>query len=350
MQGGKMKIGNTLVGTDQPAYFIAEISANHNQSYERAVEIVHAAHAAGANAIKIQTYSADTITIDSDKDDFLVKGTLWDGMNLYKLYQSAYTPWEWQADLKQTAESLGMDFFSSPFDVTAVDFLKSLDVCAYKVASSELVDIPLLRHIAKTGKPVIVSTGMATLEEVEEAVETLSGHGAGDILLLKCTASYPARYEEMHLRTIQDLSQRFSVPVGLSDHTMGHEVAVAAVALGACAVEKHLTLKRSDGGPDSGFSMEPEEFAAMVNAVRHTESALGGVSYGPSESEKISVLYRRSLYVVTDIVAGEIITPDNVKSIRPGYGMHTRHYDEVMGRLVSRDVEKGTPLSWELFD
>jgi len=343
-----MKLGNRSLGGGFPTYVIAEVSANHNQSYERAVAIIGAAKAAGADAVKVQTYTADTITIDSDNEFFRVRGTLWDGMTLHRLYSEAYTPWEWQPQLKAVCEELGMDFFSSPFDPTAVTFLESINVCAYKVASPEIVDIPLLRIIGATRKPVILSTGMATLAEIDEAIGTLRAHGTTDLALLKCTSAYPAPPDEMNLRTIPHMLETFGIPVGLSDHSMGHSVAVAAVALGACVVEKHLTMARSEGGADAGFSMEPDEFREMVSAIRTVEAAVGWVSYQPSESEIIPRRYRRSLFAVENIRAGEKITENNVRSIRPGQGLHPRHLDDVLGRRATCDIRKGTPLSWDL--
>lgn len=343
-----MKLGNRSLGGGYPTYVIAEVSANHNQSYERAVAIIGAAKAAGADAVKVQTYTADTITIDSDNELFRVRGTLWDGMTLHRLYSEAYTPWEWQPKLKTVCEELEMDFFSSPFDPTAVTFLESINVCAYKVASPEIIDIPLLRIIGATRKPVILSTGMATLAEIDEAIGTLRAHGTTDLALLKCTSAYPAPPDEMNLRTISHMSETFGIPVGLSDHSMGHSVAVAAVALGACVVEKHLTMARSEGGADAGFSMEPDEFREMVSAIRTVEAAVGRVSYQPSESEIIPRRYRRSLFAVENIRAGEKITENNVRSIRPGQGLHPRHLDDVLGRRATGDIRKGTPLSWDL--
>jgi pseudaminic acid synthase len=339
-----------IIHPGQRTYFIAEVSANHNQSFERALAIIHAAKKAGADAVKIQTYTADTITIDSDKEYFLIKGTLWDGMTLHQLYRDAYTPWEWQPKIKEVVESLGMDFLSSPFDPTAVTFLESIGVAAYKVASPEIIDIPLLRLIGSTRKPVIMSTGMATLSEIDEAVRTLRDSGTIELLLMKCTSAYPAPASEMNLRTIPLMAQSFGVPVGLSDHTMGHEVALAAVALGACAIEKHFTLARSDGGLDSGFSMEPAEFKAMVDAVRIVERAVGKIHYQPSPNEVAARLYRRSLFVVSDLKAGEVITEDKVRSIRPGHGLHPRYLPDILGRCALRDVEKGTPFSWGMLD
>ena len=343
-----MYINNHQIGYNLPTYIIAEISANHNQSLERAIEIIHAAKNSGADAVKIQTYTADTITIESDKEYFRINGTLWNGMTLHQLYRDACTPWEWQPKIKEVVEKLGMDFFSSPFDPTAVTFLESIDVSAYKVASPEIIDIPLLRLIGATCKPVILSTGMATLSEIDEAVSTLRDCGTTELLLLKCTSAYPAPVNEMNLRTMQHMAQTFGVSVGLSDHSMGYEVAVAAVALGACAIEKHLTLSRSDGGPDSGFSMEPAEFKAMVDAVRIVEQSVGEICYQPSPKETIPRLYRRSLFVVSDLKAGEIITEEKVRSIRPGHGLHPRFLPEILGRKINRAIEKGTPLSWDI--
>ncbi len=345
-----MHIAERIIHPSQPTYFIAEVSANHNQSFERAVAIIEAAKTAGADAVKLQTYTADTITINSDKKYFRIEGTLWDGMTLHRLYQEAHTPWEWQPELKNVIEGLNMDFLSSPFDPTAVDFLASIGVAAYKIASSEIVDVPLLKHVGKTGKPVILSTGMASLMEIDEAVRALHEAGTTDLLLLKCTSAYPSPPEQMNLRTIPHMASTFDVPVGLSDHSMDCEVAVAAVCLGACAIEKHLTLRRSDGGPDAAFSMEPEEFGRMVQAVRLVERALGSVHYGPTESEKVPRLYRRSLFVCEDVAAGEILTERNVRSIRPGHGLHTRHLEEVIGKRARRALGRGTPLNWDMIE
>ena len=330
-------------------YVIAEISANHQQDYDQAVRIVQAARQAGADAVKLQTYTPDTITIESDRPEFQIgEGTLWKGKELYALYREAYTPWDWQPRLKQVADELGLDCFSSPFDATAVDFLERMKVPAYKVASFELVDIPLIQRIARTGKPLIMSTGMATIEEIEEALLAAREAGATQIALLKCTSAYPAPPEEMNLRTIPELARRFGVPVGLSDHTMGTAVPVAAVALGACIIEKHLTLSRANKGPDSAFSLEPHEFKAMVEAVRTTEKALGGVHFGVSEREAASRVFRRSLFVVADVKCGDRFTPENVRSIRPAHGLHTRHLPDVLGKRAARDLERGTPLSWDV--
>ena len=344
-----IQIGSRRIGPGSPTYCIAEVSANHNQDFAQAVRIIEAAKAAGADAVKLQTYTADTITIASDREEFRIGGgTLWDGRNLHDLYGEAYTPWEWQPRLKKVAEDLGMDLFSSAFDATAVDFLEKMGVLAHKVASFELVDIALIQKMACTGKPLIMSTGMASVEEIEEALQTARQAGATQIALLKCTSAYPAPAEEMNLRTIPEMARRFGVPVGLSDHTMGIAAPVAAVALGACIIEKHLTLSRATPGPDSGFSLEPHEFKAMVEAVRTAEKALGDVHFGLSDKEEASRVFRRSLFVVADVKRGETFTEGNVRSIRPGYGLHTRHLGEVLGKQAVRDIERGTPLSWDL--
>ena len=345
----EITIGGRRVGQGSPTYVIAEVSANHNQSFEQAVRILHAAKETGADAVKLQTYTADTITMRSDKECFRVAGgTLWDGQILHDLYQEAYTPWEWQPKLKKIANELGMDLFSSAFDDSAVDFLEQMNVPAHKVASCELVDLGLIRKMAGTGKPLIMSTGMATEEEINEAVQAARAAGATQIALLKCTSAYPARPEEANLLTIPELARRFGCPAGLSDHTMGVAVPVAAVALGACIIEKHLCLTRADKGPDSAFSHEPQEFKAMVDAVRVAESALGEAQFAPSASEVNSLKFRRSLFVVEDVKRGELFTKQNVRSIRPADGLHPRHFQEVLGKKASSDVERGTPLSWEL--
>ena len=344
-----IEIGRRRVGAGEPVYCIAEVSANHNQDFETAVRIVRAAKDAGADAVKLQTYTPDTITIPSNRECFQVGGgTLWDGRSLYDLYKEAYTPWEWQPKLKKVADDLGMQCFSSAFDASAVDFLEAMNVPAHKVASFELVDLPLIQKMAATGKPLIVSTGMATVEEIEEAVRTARQAGATQLALLKCTSAYPAPAEEMNLRTIPELARRFGVPVGLSDHTMGIAVPVAAVSLGACIIEKHLTLSRAVGGPDSAFSLEPEEFKAMVEGVRTAEKALGSIHFGVSERESRSRVFRRSLFVVRDLKKGEVFTSENVRSIRPGDGLHTRHLAEVLGKTAALDIVQGTPLSWDL--
>jgi len=343
-----MQIAGRRVGNSLPVYVIAEVSANHNRDYDQVVRILRAAKDAGADAVKLQTYTPDTITMASEREEFRVSGgTLRDGRTLHDLYAEAFMPWEWQPALKKLAEGLGMDCFSSAFDSTAVDFLEEMNVPAHKVASFELVDIPLIQKMARTGKPLIMSTGMATVEEIDEALQTARGAGATEIALLKCTSAYPAPPEEMNLRTIPETARRFNVPVGLSDHTMGVAVPVAAVALGACIVEKHLTLSRSIPGPDSAFSLEPHEFKAMVDALRIAEKAIGKVHFGLSEKEEASRAFRRSLFVVADMKQGEVFTAQNVRSIRPGNGLHTRHLQDVLGRSAAQGIKRGTPLSWD---
>ena len=342
-------IANRPLGPGHPVYIIAELSANHNQDFDQAVRILEAARDAGADAVKIQTYTADTITMRSDRPEFQVKGgTLWDGRTLHDLYQEAFTPWEWQPKLKAIADGWNLPLFSSAFDSTAVDFLEAMNVPAHKIASPELVDIPLIEKMARTGKPLIMSTGMATIEEIEEALTAARAAGAQQIALLKCTSAYPAAPAEMNLRTIPEMARRFDVPVGLSDHTMGIEVPVAAVALGACILEKHLTLSRDLKGPDSEFSLDPKEFRNLVQAVRNAEQSLGTIYFGVSGREEATRRFRRSLFVVADIQRGEIFTPETVRSIRPAQGLHPRHLPEVLGRRAARDLTSGTPLAWEM--
>jgi len=346
---GHIQIGQRKIGPGRQVYVVAELSANHRQKFENAVRLVELARQCGADAVKLQTYTPDTITLNSDGERFRVGGgTVWDGRTLFDLYTEAYTPWEWQPKLKHLADDLGLDLFSSPFDNSAVDFLEAMQVAAYKVASCELVDLPLIERMARTGKPLIISTGMATLEEIEEAVVAAERAGAQQIALLKCTTAYPADPREMNLRTIPELANRFQIPVGLSDHTLSTTVPVAAVALGANLIEKHLTLSRSMNGPDDNFSLEPEEFKVMVDTVRLTERALGEVQFGPTESEKNSRRFRRSLFVVENIRRGDTFDENNVRSIRPGDGLHTRYLSDVVGRSASQDIERGTPLSWDL--
>jgi len=346
----EITICNRKIGKGHPVYIIAEMSANHGQDFNKAVKIIEAAKEAGADAVKLQTYRPDTITIDCDNEYFRIKGTMWEGRTLYELYGEAYTPWVWQPKLKQVADKLGLHLFSSPFDHTAVDFLEDMNVPAYKVASFELVDLPLLRKIATTGKPIIMSTGMGSLAEIDEAVQTVRRNGAKQIALLKCTSAYPAVPEEANLNTIPHLAQAFGVPAGLSDHTLGSAVAVASVALGASIVEKHFTLSRKDHGPDSSFSMEPEQFKAMVKDIRTVEKALGKVHYDISESESESRVFRRSLFVIKNIKSGEIFTSENVGSIRPGYGLHTRFLESIIGKRTAKEIRRGTPMTWDLVD
>lgn len=343
------KIGNRMVGENAPTFIVAELSGNHNQDYNRALELVHAAKEAGADAIKLQTYTADTITIDCDDPIFQInEGTIWDGRTLYDLYQEAYTPWDWQPRIMEEANKLGMECFSSPFDFTSVDFLEEMNVPAYKIASYEINDIPLIRKVAKLHKPIIFATGIAYPEDIRLALDICKEEGNEDIFLLKCVSSYPTPYEEVHLNIIPTLAKTYGCLTGLSDHTMGTAVAVGSIALGAKMVEKHLTLRRSDGGPDSAFSMEPEEFAKMVQDIRIVEKALGSSEYMLTPTQELEHGGSRSLFVVKDIAAGEILTPDNIRSIRPGDGLHTKHYDEILGKQAAFDLKKGTPLKWEL--
>jgi len=341
------QINGHLIGPGRACYIIAEISANHNQNFDEAVKLIRTIKDCGADAVKLQTYTPDTITLNSRKEYFRVgKGTIWEGKNLYELYGEAYTPWDWQPKLKKVADELKIDLFSSPFDPTSIEFLEQMDVPAYKIASFEVTDIPLIRRVARTRKPIIMSTGMATLAEIDEAVTAIRGEGNEQLALLKCTSSYPASPDEMNLKTIPHLAEAFGVPAGLSDHTLGISVPVAAVALGAAIIEKHITHSRATPGPDSAFSLEPAEFKAMVEAVRITEKALGSVYYGVSEKEAKSRIFRRSLFAVRDIKSGEPFTHENVRSIRPGHGLAPKFLDEVLKRRAKSDIEKGTPLEW----
>ncbi|MEO6054540.1 MAG: pseudaminic acid synthase [Chthoniobacterales bacterium] len=344
----QFSFGNHQIGEGHPPFIIAEISANHGQNLDKALNIVHAAATAGADAIKMQTYTADTLTLKSDKEDFRVgAGTLWEGRTLHDLYSEAYTPWEWHQPIKELAESLGMEFFSTPFDATAVDYLENLGVAAYKIASFEIVDIGLIERVAKTGKPLIISTGMTSREEIQEALNAVARANNNQVALLKCTSGYPAKEDEMNLRTIPALRDIFQVPVGLSDHTLTTAIPAAAVALGACVIEKHLTLSRAEGGPDGAFSLEPHEFTEMVSAVRKTYSALGTVSHDCGESESKSRAFRRSLYAVENIRAGDPLTERNVRSIRPGHGLHTRYLPQLLKSFAAQDIERGTALDWQ---
>lgn len=344
---GTFKIGNRGVGDGCPAYIIAEMSANHAGSLERAIEIIHKAKECGADCIKIQTYTPDTLTIDCDNEYFRVENGTWEGENLYQLYGKAYTPWEWQKQLKEEAEKIGIDFLSTPFDTTAVDFLEEMDISFYKIASFEIVDIPLLKYVASKGKPIIMSTGMSTLEEIKEAVETVYNCGNRQLALLKCSSAYPAVPEDMHLRTIKDMKERFEMPIGLSDHSMGGFSAAAAVAMGANIIEKHFCLGREIENPDVSFSMTPEEFADMVAQVRKTEAAMGNVFYGVSAQEESSVVFRRSVFVVKDMKKGERFTPDNIRIIRPGYGVKPKYLPEILQMRADGDVKRGTPFSFD---
>ncbi|AXM89161.1 pseudaminic acid synthase [Anoxybacillus ayderensis G10] len=338
------------IGHNHPPFIIAEMSGNHNQSLERALEIVEAAAKAGAHALKIQTYTADTMTLNLDNKDFKIEDpeSLWKGNTLYQLYQQAYTPWEWHKPIFDRARELGMIPFSTPFDETAVDFLEELDVPMYKIASFENNDIPLIKKVASTGKPMIISTGMATVAELDETVRVAREAGCKDLILLKCTSTYPASPENTNILTIPHMRELFKCQVGLSDHTMGIGVAVASVALGATVIEKHFTLSRADGGVDSAFSMEPDEMKALVVETERAWQALGEVKYGPTEKEKASLKFRRSIYVAQDIKEGELFTRENIKIIRPGYGLPPKYYDLVIGKTAKKDVKKGTPLSWDM--
>lgn len=345
MSENEIKILGRRIGWGQPCYVIAEMSANHGQSLERAIELVHSAKEAGADAIKLQTYTPDTLTIDCRRPEFVVgEGSLWQGKTLYDLYSEAYTPWHWQPTLKEEAERLSLHCFSTPFDDLSVEFLENMNVPAHKIASFELVDDGLLRKVARTGKPVILSTGMATFEEIATAIGVLREAGCGDLAILKCTSAYPAKPEDMNLRTIPAMREAFGVPVGLSDHTLGVAVPVAGVALGACIIEKHLTLHRGDGGPDSAFSLTPEEFRQMVDAVRTAEKALGAVCYKLTDAEKASRVFRRSLFAVRDIQKGEEFAPDNIRSIRPSHGLPPAQLNSLLGCRASRNISRGTPL------
>lgn len=330
-------------------YIIAEMSANHCGDTETAKKLIHAAKQAGADCVKLQTYTPDTLTIDCDNQYFTIDGGLWEGENLYSLYKRAYTPWEWHYDLKQDAQNAGIDFLSTAYDKTSVDFLCELDIPAFKIASFELVDIPFLQYAASKGKPMILSTGMATLGEIEEAVNAIKGQGNQDITLLKCASAYPASVEEMNLSTIPGLQAAFSLPVGLSDHSVGSLAAMTAVALGARVVEKHICLDRDSGSPDAAFSMTPEDFRKMVDDVRMVEKSLGQVQYGPTAQEVQNVVFRRSIFVVKDIPAGEPLTDGNIAVIRPGYGLHPKYWDAVLGQRALRDLKKGEPLSFGMF-
>lgn len=341
-------IAGRRIGPDHPPYVIAELSGNHNGDIGRAFAIMDAARDAGADAVKLQTYTADTITIDHAGPGFTIDGGLWHGRSLYELYQEAHTPWSWHEALFDHGRKIGITVFSSPFDPTAVDFLAGLGAPAYKVASFEAVDLPLIRRMAQTGKPLVISTGIADRTEIGEAVAAAREGGCSDICLLHCVSAYPAPAEDMNLRTIPDLAASHGLVAGLSDHTLGTAVASAAVALGACVIEKHVTLARSDGGPDSAFSLEPDELAELVRSCRTAWAALGRVSYERAPSEAGNLVFRRSLYAVADIRPGEPFTPENIRSIRPGHGLAPKHLDAVMGRLASQSISRGTPLTWDL--
>jgi|TARA_B100000795_G_C22805037_1_gene444286 pseudaminic acid synthase len=336
------------IGSNHPPFIIAEMSGNHNQSLERAMNIVDAAAAAGVNAIKLQTYTADTITLDVNKSDFTIneQESLWKGQNLHNLYKLAYTPWEWHKPIMKRANELGLICFSSPFDETSVDFLETLDVPIYKIASFENNHLPLLRKVAATGKPIIISTGMASLKELEETVSTVKSAGCDKLILLKCTSNYPASPKDSNILTIPDLRKRFDCQVGLSDHTMGLGVSIAAIAHGATVIEKHFTLDRNDGGVDSEFSMEPSEMSFLVTETKRAWQSLGEVKYGPTKSEESSLKYRRSLYISQDIRSGEVLSEKNLRVVRPGFGLHPRYFEELLGTKVLKDIKKGEALNW----
>lgn len=341
-------IDGKKIGKDCPVYTIAEMSANHLQELNRAKQIIKAAKEAGADAIKLQTYRPDTITVDCRGPEFMATpGSPWEGMNLFELYGTAYTPWEWHKELFDYAKEVGITCFSSPFDLTAVDFLEELGAPAYKIASFEINDIPLIRKAAKTGKPVIISTGIAAKEDIELALQTCKEAGNNQVILLKCVSEYPTPYEELNLKTISDMGETFDCVVGLSDHSMGSVVDVAGVVLGACVVEKHMTLRRADGGPDGSFSMEPEEFSAMIKDIRNIEIAIGEVTYDLTDKQLNSRGRSRSLYVVQDMKKGDVFTADNLKSIRPNYGLHTKFYDDIIGKKATCDILKGTAMKWD---
>lgn len=343
-------IADRHIGLGLPPFIIAEMSGNHNQSLDRALEIVEAAASSGAHALKLQTYTADTMTLDISEGEFFIKDpkSLWNGRSLYELYKEAYTPWEWHEPIFNRCRDLGIICFSTPFDGTSVDFLESLNVPCYKIASFENTDLPLIRKVAATGKPMIISTGMATVAELDETLRAAREAGCSDLILLKCTSSYPAAAANTNIRTIPHLRELFECEVGLSDHTMGVGVALAAVALGAVVIEKHFTLRRADGGVDSVFSMEPEEMRSLVIETERAWQSLGSISYGPTEKEKDSLQFRRSLYVVKDMKAGEKFTAENLRVLRPGMGMAPKFYDMLLGKTVNTDLKKGTPVKWDI--
>jgi pseudaminic acid synthase len=345
-------INNRKIGLEYPTYIIAELSCNHNQDINLAYKLIDAAKDCGADAVKLQTYTANTMTIDCDKPIFkdCLKGTLWEGQTLYELYSKAYTPWEWHKDLKEYANSKGLDLFSSPFDVSAVDFLETLDFPAYKIASFEITDHILIKRIAQTGKPVIISSGMASLSDLNDAISLLRENGTTQIAMLKCTSAYPAKHEDANLNTIKHMIETFNVVGGLSDHTLGIEVPIASVVLGGRIIEKHFKLTDDSGSEDDAFSLKPDEFKKMVDSVRIVEKTLGNIHYDGVNSESISKNFRRSLFIVEDVKKGELLTKDNIKSIRPSNGLHTRFYEQILGKTAKFDLEKGTPLSWDIIE
>lgn len=345
-----MRIGRSPIGSGSPPVIVAEMSANHNGSLDRALALVDAVADAGAHALKLQTYTADTMTIDVDRPEFRIEteGSPWQGRTLYDLYQEGSTPWEWHAAIAERCRDHGLDWFSSPFDETAVEFLEQLDPAAYKIASFEIVDLPLIRTVARTGKPVVISTGMATLDEIDEAVRVAREVGCRDLMLLKCTSTYPASAENSNLATIPHLAEAFSCPIGLSDHTLGVAVPLAAIGFGALLIEKHVTLSRADGGVDAAFSLEPLELRELVEGSERAWQAVGGIRYGPLPAEQASLQFRRSLFITENLRAGDALTHENLRAIRPGYGLPPRYLDDLVGRRVARDVPRGTPLDWDL--
>ncbi|OUL58580.1 pseudaminic acid synthase [Pseudoalteromonas ulvae] len=345
-----MKIGHRAIGSNQPPYIIAELSGNHNGDINRAIELINVAAKAGADAVKLQTYTADTITLNSDKSDFKISGGLWDGYTLHELYHWAHTPWEWHPILFKHARDLGIDIFSSPFDFSAVDFLEGLNVNAYKIASFELIDLPLIKKVAQTGKPMIMSTGMANLLEIREAVAAARESGAHDISILHCVSGYPTPPEQANLRTITALAQEFNLNIGLSDHTLGNATAIASVALGATIIEKHFTLDRSEGGPDAAFSLEPEELKQLCTDTKDAWLSLGQAGFEFKEAEQGNVQFRRSLYASKAIKKGELLSADNIRSVRPGFGLAPKHYENILGKKALTDIEFATPMNWDLIE
>jgi len=343
-----VQLGHRMVGKNQPAYIIAEMSANHAGSKKRALEIIRAAKDAGADCVKVQTYTPETMTINSDKNWFKIDKGTWEGENLYSLYQKAYTPWEWQEELKKEAEKIDIDFFSTPYENTAVDFLENMNIQFYKVASFSITNIPFLKYIAQKKKPIIMSTGMATLAEIDEAVRTIREAGNNQLALLNCSSAYPSLADDMNLKNIKNLEETFDVTVGLSDHSLDSVAAITSIAMGAKIIEKHFCISREIENPDSSFSMEPDEFKKMVDDIRSAEKAIGKVDYSISEKEKSSRIFRRSIFAVKDIKTGEKLTKNNIKIIRPGYGLKPKHWDNVLKTKAIKHIEKGTPLSWNM--
>ncbi|MCU4362174.1 pseudaminic acid synthase [Acinetobacter sp. WU_MDCI_Abxc22] len=346
----KITINNRNIGTDFPPYIIAELSANHNGSLETALKIIEEAKRCGADAIKLQTYSADTITLNSQNEEFMIRGGLWDGQSLYELYQKAQMPWEWHKPLFEHARALDITIFSSPFDRTAVDLLEDLNAPAYKIASFEAVDLPLIKYVASTGKPMIISTGMADKEEIGEAIQAAYDGGCKELVVLHCVSGYPAPAEDYNLLTMVDMAKSFNVPIGLSDHTLDNTTAITAVALGACLIEKHFTLDRNGGGPDDSFSLEPKELQHLCQSAKTAWQALGGVDYGRKSSEQGNAQFRRSLYFVKDLKAGDVIDESSIRSVRPGYGLPPKFYDEILGKKVTQNVSVNTPVTIEIIN